>query len=254
MIKFEQGNAKLPNRIIHMSLPSGHTCKPWAKDCLSSADRETGRITDGPDTCFRCWSASLEARVPARRKNVWNNYNQIAGCISKEEQTALLINSLMPRRQDYVNQHNQEPIVRIHVGGEFYSSRYFDAWLDVCRFFDNTKFYAYTKALPLWVKNRATLPKNLELNASRGGRFDHLIERHGFKEARVVFSEHEASKLGLRIDHDDSHAYKATGSFALLLHGTQPAGSKASKCKSALSKRGFNGYGKTSEAYVSNFS
>jgi len=50
----------------------------------------------------------------------------------------------------------------------------------------------------------------------------------------VVFSEEEAAKLGLEIDHDDSHAYKGDKSFALLLHGTQPKGTMAAKAKNKL--------------------
>ena len=62
---------------------------------------------------------------------------------------------------------------------------------------------------------------------------------YGLKEARVVFSESEAAELGLAIDHDDSHAVENNGqSFALLLHGTQPAGSEASKALQALKASG----------------
>ena len=53
--------------IYSFSLPSGYTC-PFAVDCLSKADRVTGKITDGRDTLFRCFSASDEARSPNARK------------------------------------------------------------------------------------------------------------------------------------------------------------------------------------------
>ena len=41
---------------------------------------------------------------------------------------------------------------------------------------------------------------------------------------------------------DDSHAYGTGGDFALLIHGKQPKGSKASKAMSELRKVGITGY------------
>ena len=70
-----------------------------------------------------------------------------------------------------------------------------------------------------------------------GGRYDNLIEELGLPEAVVVHSEVEAAKLGLPIDHDDSHAAIHRGSFALLIHGTQPAKSNAAKALSQLGKK-----------------
>jgi len=82
------------------------------------------------------------------------------------------------------------------------------------------------------------------LTASRGGWFDEKIEENAFKCAEVVFSEEEAAQKGLEIDHDDSHAAFGKESFALLLHGTQPKGSEASKALSKLRKAGKGGYKK----------
>jgi hypothetical protein len=66
------------------------------------------------------------------------------------------------------------------------------------------------------------------LTASRGGKHDDLIEKLGWKEALVVYSEKEAEQKGLEIDHDDTHAAFGKENFALLIHGTQPKGSAAS--------------------------
>ena len=103
---------------------------------------------------------------------------------------------------------------------------------------DTFRFYAYTKSLPFWVKRLDALPPNFLLTASRGGKADCLIDEHGFREARVVFSEAEADALGLEIDHDDSHAALPGPSFALLIHGIQPAGSDAGKAVRALRGKG----------------
>src|SRR4051812_39336424 len=76
-LKFGQGNAKLDDGIHTFSLPAGHFC-PFADKCLSKADRETGRITDGPDTEFRCFSASNEVRGSVRAAR-WHNADLLRG-------------------------------------------------------------------------------------------------------------------------------------------------------------------------------
>jgi hypothetical protein len=70
--------------------------------------------------------------------------------------------------------------------------------------------------------------------ASYGGKYDNLIEKHNLRYAKVVYSEDEATRLHLEIDHDDSHAMSHGASFALLLHGTQPAGTVAAKTSESV--------------------
>ena len=55
-----------PN-IYSFSLPSGYTC-PFALDCLSKADKISGKISDSKNTLYRCFSASDESRYPSVRK------------------------------------------------------------------------------------------------------------------------------------------------------------------------------------------
>jgi hypothetical protein len=146
------------------------------------------------------------------------------------------------------------PFVRIHTGGDFFSQRYFDAWIEVARQRPETTFYFYTKSLRYWLTRLeevgdghtlGTVP-NFVATASWGGREDHLIDAHGLRSARVVFSEDESP--GLEIDHDDSHAMRHGPDFALLIHGPQPAGSEASKAISALRAQGEYGYGQKADA------
>jgi methionyl-tRNA formyltransferase len=130
-------------------------------------------------------------------------------------------------------------IVRIHVSGDFFNAAYFLAWCKAAARNPQILFYAYTKSLPIWIANRASVPSNLVLTASQGGLHDSLIAQHGLKTAQVVFSIEEANKLGLVIDHDDTHAMDANcQSFALLIHNVQPAGSEASKAMQALNGLG----------------
>jgi len=82
-----------------------------------------------------------------------------------------------------------------------------------------------------------------------GGRYDALIHKHRLRYARVVFSEAEAEAEGLEIDHDDSLAADPYhGPFALLLHGTQPPKSEASKALVQLRRKGWQGYSKATKA------
>jgi hypothetical protein len=60
------------------------------------------------------------------------------------------------------------------------------------------------------------------LQASYGGKHDHLIEQHGLKSARVVWSKEDADALGLEIDTDDRLAAYGTASFALLENFSKP--------------------------------
>lgn len=230
LLKFSKGNAKLDKKIYTFSIPSGWSC-PSANDCLSKADPKTGKITDGKNTKFRCFSASQEALYPSVRKQRWYNFNLLRNAENLSE----LISKSLPKKAK---------IIRLHVGGDFYSQEYFDAWLDVAKRHTNVLFYAYTKSLNFWQNRLNSIPDNFKLTASEGGKKDNLITELGLKFAKVVFSEKEAKKLKLDIDHDDSHAYNGDKPFALLLHGVMPKGSLAAKALSTLKKNGFSGYSK----------
>ena len=110
---------------------------------------------------------------------------------------------------------------RIHVSGDFFNLNYFDAWMEIARANPAKQFYCYTKAIPFWIARKDSIPENFVLNASIGSRYDDLITQY----------------------NDDSLALAKNGkSFALLLHGSQQAGTIAAKANYALRKAGKNGY------------
>lgn len=222
LLTFGKGNAKLGKKVFTFSLPAGWTC-PNALDCLAKSDEKTGKITDGKKMRFRCFAASAEAIYPAVRKSRWKNFR----LLKEAENMAKLIQSSLPKKAE---------IIRIHVSGDFFNADYFRAWLHVATNNPNVKFYFYTKMVLLVKKYRQFFPDNFIYTVSRGGKQDNLIM--GLREAVVVFSEKEASDKKLEIDHDDSHAMTQGQSFALLIHGIQPAGSEASKAKIALKGKG----------------
>jgi hypothetical protein len=214
-----------PN-IYTFSLPSGHSC-PFALDCLSKADKVTGKITDGRETLYRCFSATTEAYSRVTRDQRWHNFD-ILRHLDFDGMVQALQESL-PIKCD---------IVRVHVGGDFFNQRYFDAWLEVARLRPSTTFYAYTKSLPYWVARLGNIPSNFVLTASRGGRMDNLIDELSLKVAEVVFSLDEADEKALPIDHNEYHAINNAGNFALLIHGTQPKGSAAAQSMRELKAQG----------------
>ena len=230
-LKFGEPNSKLKKMLKKMrlilktfTLPAGWSC-PAAQDCLSKADRETGKIQDGPDTEFRCFAASAEATYPSLRNMVWHNFELLKEALKLDAQAGF---ENMPHTSDLI--HKSLPkkfdIMRVHVGGDYFSKKYLQAWIEVAKKNPDKIFYSDSKSLHFF--KQFALPENLVLTASRGGKYDDLIDLHGWKEALVVYSEQEAEEKGLEIDHDDTHAAFGEKNVALLIHCTQPAGSAAS--------------------------
>jgi hypothetical protein len=246
-LKISKPNAKIPH--YNFNLPAGFTC-PFASKCLSKADPTTGKLTDGPNIDFRCSAAGEEARYPPTRAQRWSNFEALK---------AIGLDNV-PKMADAIVQainHNlprSHRTFRLHASGDFFNKNYLKAWIEVARRMPDITFYTYTKSIPYILEN-LPLPNNFLVTVSKGGQQDALIDRNGLKFSVVVFSEEEAANyvwhdksgkqhVGLEIDHDDSHAWKDDKPFALLIHGTQPAGSPASKAKSALAGKGS--YGKSS--------
>lgn len=231
---FGFGNAKLSKNIATFSLPAGYTC-PFAKICLSKANRITGKLTDGPNCKVRCFSASQESLYTNVRKTRWKNFELLKD--KNVNEMSNLIQHSLPTGID---------LIRLAVSGDYYNEKYFVSWLNVALNNPSIKFYGYTKALPYLVKYNKDIPKNLVITASKGGTHDYMIDEYNLNYAEIVFSTEEARRKGLEIDHDDSHAIKGNHNFALLIHGTQPPNSEASKAWQIIKKTigGYNKYRK----------
>ena len=243
LLKLHYENAKLKG-IWHFSLPSGYTC-PGAKNCYTKVDRETGKIVDlqTPDEngdTFRCYAAMDEARYPNVNKARWHNFNLLKASKSIQEKVDLIVGSIKATGL------TRGGTLRVHIGGDYYNQSYFNAWMKAASYFPNIVFYSYTKSISFLVKHlsKNKLPKNFVFTCSKGGKFDDLIPDSKVKSARVFFSKEQADSLGLDIDHTDDLAISGSDDFALVLHGSQPAKSKASKALSELKKNGFAGYNK----------
>ena len=218
-------------KVYSFDILSGVDC-PFAFNCKSQAEEQADgsrRIKDGPHTKFRCFSASQEVLFTNTYKSRKRNHDAIHALETSDDMADGLCAALPKDAR----------IIRIHVSGDMFSHKYFMAWIKVAERNPTMLFYAYTKSLTYWVRSRDRVPANLVLTASYGGRDDHLIAEHGLRSAKVVFSQQEADDLGLEVDHDDNHACdpaKAHQSFALLIHGVQPKGSKAAEALKILKK------------------
>ena len=203
-LTFSEPTSYYKDRVFEFNIPAGHAC-PNALKCLVKADRETGKMKNGPLQEFRCYAAQSE-RFPSARKARWRNFELIKAA-KTEARIADLIRESLPKRASRI---------RIHGSGDFFNQKYFDAWLRVCSSNPDLLFWAFTKSVKFWVNRLDRIPENLIMQASRGGRQDHLIEEFNLKSATVFHTIEEAIASGLPVDIDDEYACTNQGSFALV--------------------------------------
>lgn len=204
------------SQVTSFDLPAGYTC-PMADECLSKADRVTGKITDGKNVKFRCYAASSESAFKNARNAHWRNFDAIRR-LSTNEISDLILSEL-PK---------DVKVVRIHASGDFFSQRYFNAWVRVAFSRPDVKFFGYTKVLK-YVS--ASKPDNFKLVYSFGGKQDSALSNE--PTCFVVNNIEQAMEKGVEIACPDSKSANDfeyimnSKSFAILIHGTQPAKAKA---------------------------
>jgi Gene product 88 len=202
--------------VYEWNLPAGHSC-PAAKECRINVDRDTGKQIKGKGMIFPCYAASCE-RYPAVRKSRWENFDAVIGKTTAEIVTS--IQGVLPP---------QAELVRVHASGDFFSQPYFDAWLEIARANPLVLFWAFTKSIPFWINRRDSIPKNLPLTASMGGKYDTLVTQEGLRYCKVFNTTIAAENSGLPIDTDDLLASQDNGSFALILRSEVAKQKRAKK-------------------------
>lgn len=124
------GNIKV-GKVYTFSLPSFVTCPGASNWCRRY-----------------CYAARIERLRPACRRAYVRN---LALSLDPRRFTARLLDSLP----------EDAPLVRIHVGGDFYSPEYAESWIDVCRARPRITFWSYTRS---WsVKNLLPILEQLRL-------------------------------------------------------------------------------------------
>lgn len=158
------------NQAASFNLPSGqaHICVA-ADVCRWYTDRDTGRMTAGPNAQFKCYAAKVESYAPSARRMFWKNYDTLVqeGVNNEPFMTQLLV--------DMLNENPQVKILRIHAGGEFFSKAYFKSWVSVAQQFPDIRFFGYSKVLTYVMSER---PTNFGLHYSHGGKMDKLWEQY----------------------------------------------------------------------------
>jgi hypothetical protein len=192
--KFTRNTKYYSGVVYEWNLPTGWTC-PFAKECLVKVDRQTGKFQNDSGE-YRCYAANAE-RFPSARNSRWSNFD-------------------MTKQGSPPVPPSGARHIRIHASGDFYSQAYFDMWLEVCRSNPDVEFWAYTKSINYWVSRLDSIPPNLELTASYGGKQDKLIEEYKLKNTKV-YSSLDKVPDGMPIDtNDDCARNKTIREFALL--------------------------------------
>jgi len=235
LLRWSKSNRKIDYN--NFSILSGYSCPACiifkSKAVIKNNTRE---ILDSKHTKIRCYSASQEVQYDDTYNQRKHNFDLLKACKSVNEIYNLLDISI-PKIKF-------APF-RIHIGGDFFNQRYFDGWLKLALKNPKCFYYTYTKSLNYWINRLDVIPDNFKLVASVGGRYDNLIDKYNLISATVVFTESQAEKMGLEIDHDDSIAIENDRNFALDIHGVQSKGSYASKIVSLRKRNGEKiGYSK----------
>lgn len=223
------------------SIPAGYTC-PGAHLCKAHFSVSKKQIIDGPAQIYRCYAATNEAVFKSSREMRARNYNLLIQARQDDPENGMYRLIRDSLEQDII-------CVRLHASGDFFSQDYFDAWMRAIEGRPDVKFYAYTKSHPIvanWIIDRGLpLPDNFQLTLSDGSKRDDLIPIIQAHDARIgaayaVFHPEVAEKARLPIDHTDQHARDGGHDFALLLHGSQPAGSSAGEALKRMKKENID--------------
>lgn len=143
---------------------SGKLICPFAKDCIKFCYAQKGAYS---------WSNVK----PAFEKR----YE-----LTKTDNFINLMNSEIKRKK--------VDFLRIHDSGDFYSKSYIQKWFIIANDNPNVKFYAYTKSFILF--QGLTIPDNLDIIFSEGGKHDKLIDTKIDRHARIFDTEQELIESG----------------------------------------------------------
>jgi len=179
--------------VYEWNLPTGTTC-PFALECKVTVNRETGKFSQHSGE-YKCYASTSE-RFPGVRERRWLNFE------------AAKRGEIPPLPKDCT-------ALRIHMSGDFFNQAYFDRWLEIAAQHPHVEMWAYTKSIQYWVKRLGSIPPNLLLTASYGGRDDALIEQHDLKNVRI-YSRFEDVPANRPLDLNDDCARVPGLNFAFL--------------------------------------
>jgi hypothetical protein len=110
--------------------------------------------------------------------------------------------------------------LRIHDSGDYYSPAYLEKWLQIARNNPQTKFYSYTKSVPLF--ENVELPENFDVIFSQGSKVDFLIEPETMRHSKIFKSAEELTIAGYvdasKIDLYATKWYNKNHKVGLIFH------------------------------------
>lgn len=109
--------------------------------------------------------------------------------------------------------------IRVHDSGDFFSSTYFDHWINFATSNSDIQLYAYTKRVDL-VKSRKDIPENFTFILSEGGKLDKDIDTSKDRHSRVFTTSEELESQGyINASNDDNLATVDNKKVGLVWHG-----------------------------------
>lgn len=190
------------------------------KDNITSFNIPAFRSTDGFATCPE---ASTCALVCYARQGHYMMPNVQK---PREHNLAFLRENSMlafakTAADDIMHLHPNWKKVRIHDSGDFFSRSYLLAWTQIARFCPYMEFYAYTKMITLLNSIRPSLPENLHIIQSVGGKEDRFIDpRYAHS---IIFPTMQALQEAGYVDgtKSDAPAYNRAVKIGLTYHGVR---------------------------------
>lgn len=225
---FSKNNTKLKHcskmydiKIVSFDINAGITC-PAASLCHSQVEVVNGKRKIVDYGQFRCYAASSEATYTSVFNMRLRNLE-----LSKSDNFVDAVSNKLVK--------DKIESLRIHSSGDFYSPEYMRLWIQIARKNPSVHFWGYTK-MGTYIKFLNAQP-NMSFVYSMGGLFDTYAKKNNLASCYVITEPEQAVELGVDIACTPAHKsndyeyIKRGESFALLIHGTQKAGSKKMKIK-----------------------
>jgi len=110
--------------------------------------------------------------------------------------------------------------IRIHDGGDFYSSEYLSKWFKIALTFPNIEFYFYTKEVGMLKEWGPIVPKNMTPIYSYGGKQDHRINPKTDRHCKVFPTSEELTAANYSdASNDDTVATGINKHVGIVYHG-----------------------------------
>jgi hypothetical protein len=193
--KLKKTSKELGVRVFNFGIPayksaSGKLTCPFAKDCVKYCYAQKGAYI------FGNVSPAFERRYEATKLDTFVD---------------LMTQEVRRRKVDFL---------RIHDSGDYYSPAYLEKWLQIARNNPQTKFYSYTKSVPLF--ENVELPENFDVIFSQGSKVDFLIEPETMRHSKIFKSAEELTIAGYvdasKIDLYATKWYNKNHKVGLIFH------------------------------------